>query len=89
MLVICKKASWLSGSSVSLVRRRSWVRSPLKPHSFFFQFSIPGKYFDCQLMDNFLKNSMAGSSACLIATGLLNPLEVIKIQIQTNSAENR
>ena len=24
-------ASWLSGSSVSLVRRRSWVRSPLKP----------------------------------------------------------
>ena len=34
-------------------------------------------------MDNFLKNSLAGSSACLVATSLLNPLEVIKIQIQT------
>jgi hypothetical protein len=29
--LISRMASWLSGSSVSLVRRRSWVRSPLKP----------------------------------------------------------
>ena len=37
-------------------------------------------------MDNFLKNSVAGSSSCLVATSLLNPLEVIKIQIQTGQS---
>lgn len=30
---------------------------------------------------------MAGSSACLVATSLLNPLEVIKIQIQTGKID--
>ena len=33
-----------------------------------------------------MKNSAAGSSACLVATSLLNPLEVIKIQIQTGQS---
>lgn len=37
----------------------------------------------CPGMDR-LRDGIAGSAACLVATSLLNPLEVIKIQIQAS-----